>query len=223
MRHLVVGAGEVGTAVHAVLSRAHPTQLRDLDPVDATTDVLDVCIPWSEGFVDIVHRYVSDHQASLVVVHSTVPVGTCDAQGWVHSPIRGRHPDLEEGVATFVKHFAGEQAAHAAADWYPLGVPTSVHEKAADTEAGKLWELIQYGVQIRVEKAIHAWCIEHGVDPQVAYTEMAHTYNLGYERLGDDFVRPVLKHVPGDIGGHCVVPMSRLIDHPLATLVQEGL
>lgn len=223
MRHLVVGAGEVGTAVAAVLSRSHPTQLRDLEPVDATADVLDVCIPWSESFIEAVHAYTQEHDAGLVVVHSTVPVGTCDAQGWVHSPIRGRHPDLEEGVGTFVKHFGGERAEEASQEWEAAQVATAVHPRAAETEAGKLWELIQYGVQIRTEKAIHTWCTDLGLDPEVVYTAFAHTYNQGYQAIGaDHFVRPVLRHVPGEIGGHCVMPMSQLLDHPLSTLVQEG-
>src|SRR5690606_32042422 len=33
----------------------------------------------------------------------------------------------------------------------------------------------------------------------------------------------VLKHVPGDIGGHCVVPMSHLLDHAITDIVREGL
>ena len=220
----MVGAGEVGTAVAAVLSRAHPTQLRDIEPVEVEADVLDVCIPWSERFVEIVAAYAVQHRVRLVVVHSTVPVGVCDAQGWVHSPIRGRHPDLTEGVATFVKHFGGVGAEEAALAWKDCGVPTAVHPRAAETEAGKLWELVQFGVQVRMEKAIHAWCEEQGLDPEVVYAAFAHTYNAGYEQLGyDHFVRPVLKHMPGPIGGHCVVPMADLLDHPAATIVTEGL
>ena len=223
MNHLVVGAGEVGVAVAAVLSRAHPTVLRDVDPVDATADVLDVCIPWSEEFVDIVAAYAVEHRVRLVVVHSTVPTGTCDAQGWVHSPIRGRHPHLEEGVSTFVKHFGGAGAAEAALDWKACRVTTAVHPRAVECEAGKLWELAQYGLQVRVQKAVHAWCAERGLDPEVVYTAMAHTYNQGYEQLGyGHFVRPVLKHMPGGIGGHCVIPMSQLLDHPVADIVKEG-
>lgn len=224
MRHLVVGAGEVGTAVHAVLSRAHPTYLRDVASVDIEADVLDVCIPWSETFVDDVHRYAVEHGARLVVVHSTVPVGTCDANGWVHSPIRGRHPDLEDGVLVFTKHFGGENADAAVKDWKGCGVTTVTHPRAAETEAGKLWELAQYGVQIRVEKAIHEWCSERSLDPDVVYTQMARTYNEGFQKLGcEHFTRPVLTHQPGDIGGHCVVPMSWLLEHPISEIVRDGL
>lgn len=223
MNHLVVGAGEVGTAVAAVLSRAHPTVLRDVGPVDEVADVLDVCIPWSETFVESVAAYAIEHQARMVVVHSTVPVGVCDRQGWVHSPIRGRHPHLEEGVASFVKHFGGAGAEESALDWKACGVTTAVHPRAAECEAGKLWELAQFGLQVRVEKALHTWCSERGLDPEVVYGSFAHTYNQGYEALGaTHFVRPVLKHVPGDIGGHCVVPMANLLDHTIADIVKEG-
>src|SRR5699024_10099150 len=124
----------------------------------------------------------------------------------------------------FVKHFGGAGAEEAALAWKDCGVPTAVHPRAAETEAGKLWELVQFGVQVRMEKAIHAWCEEQGLDPEVVYTAFAHTYNAGYEQLGyDHFVRPVLKHMPGPIGGHCVVPMADLLDHPAATIVTEGL
>lgn len=223
MKHIVIGAGEVGTAVHAVLSRTHETVLRDIDPVDDTADVLDVCIPWQADFVDQVQRYADHHQADLVVVHSTVPVGTCDANGWVHSPVRGRHPNLADGVATFRKHFGGARSLEAVVDWIDADVPVLAHPRGADTEAGKLWELVQYGLQIRVEKAIHAWCEKHDVDPEIAYRGMAQSYNEGYEQLGEhQFVRPVLDHVPGPIGGHCVVPMARLLDHPLAEFVADG-
>src|SRR5690554_2082143 len=220
MRHLVLGAGQVGTAVAEVLSDVGEVALRDVDPTDDRADVLHVCIPWSSGFADAVKGAVTRHRAELVVVHSTVPVGTCDANGWVHSPVRGRHPNLVGGLRKFVKHFGGLGAHEAALHWPGW---SRVHTFARDTEAGKIWELIQYGVQIRVEKAIHAWCAENNVDFDIVYTEFADTYNDGYTQLGEyDFVRPVLKHMPGPIGGHCVVQNASMIDHPLARIVTDG-
>jgi hypothetical protein len=221
MRHLIVGAGEVGTAVHAVLSCAHDTLIRDLDPVDVgTVDVLHICFPWSQEFAGQVKEYVAEYRADLVVVHSTVPPGTCDPHAWVHSPIRGRHPRLAESLFAFVKHFGGARAQAAAADFHAAGVRVQAHGLAADTEAGKVWELIQYGLQIRVQKAIHAWCEEHGLDFDTVYTQMARTYNDGYADLGHhQFLRPVLAHIPGPIGGHCVTENAGLINHPLAHMV----
>lgn len=222
VRHLVVGAGEVGTALHKVLATRASCEIRDVPSIgELTTDVLHIAFPWSSSFVEHVHSYVAEHDANLVVVHSTVPVGTCDPFGWVHSPVRGRHPHLVDGLRTFVKHFGGDHAYEAARHWPGW---SRVHARARDTEAGKLWELIQYGVQIRVEKAIYAWCVNNGVDPEIAYSEFAETYNRGYRDLGEhQFVRPILEHMPGPIGGHCVTQNAPLLDHPLSRIVTEGL
>src|SRR5690606_9188628 len=220
-RHLIIGAGEVGTALRQVLAASGPCEIRDVEPVEAQVDVLHIAFPWSATFVEHVHAYRAQHGADLVIVHSTVPVGTCDEHGWVHSPVRGRHPRLAPGLRVFVKHFGGVRASEAAYHWPGW---TRVHPYARDTAAGKLWELIQYGVQIQAEKAIHAWCPANGVDPEIADTEFAETYNDGYRRLNEpQFVRPVLEHVPGPIGGHCVVQNARLLDHPLARIVTDGL
>lgn len=223
MSQLVIGAGEVGTAVHAVLSGTGPTLIRDVGPVDAKAETLHVCFPWSERFVAEVQRYQAEHSADLVVVHSTVPVGTCDPHGWVHSPVRGRHPDLEAGLLAFTKHFGGNRAKEAAALFEAAEVNVAVHDRAAETEAGKLWELVQFGQQVLIEQQIHAWCTERGIDPDVVYREFADTYNAGYMALGHpEFTRPVLEHMPGRIGGHCVRQCAALLDHPLARMVVES-
>jgi len=215
--HLVVGAGEVGRAVHAVLSRVAQADLRDVEPVELAADVLHVCFPWSDTFVDEVRRYRREHMTDLVVVHSTVPVGTCDPQGWVHSPVRGRHPHLAEGLLTFVKHFGGQRADEAAKLFEAAGCDVAVHGRAAETEAGKLWELCTYGLSIALEKAILAYCAERGLDFGVVYTAFRQAYNDGYVAMGHpEFVQPVLRHVPGGVGGHCIIPSMSLLDHPLA-------
>lgn len=220
MTQLVVGAGEVGTAVHAVLSRAHPVAIRDVEPVDLAADVLHVCIPWSNRFVEVVRGYQRQHLADLVVVHSTVPVGTCDSEGWVHSPVRGRHPELVDSLLTFVKHFGGARAEEAAKVFEVAGCDVAVHPLAAETESAKLWELVQFGLQVVIEQEIYQWCERSGLDPDVVYRQFAEGYNDGYIAMGlSQFVRPVLEHMPGPIGGHCVRQCSVLLDHPLAAMV----
>src|SRR5699024_6546379 len=179
--------------------------------------------PYGARVVADVREYQQQHSADLIVVHSTVPVGTCDQNGWVHSPVRGRHPELREGVETFVKHFGGKRAGEAARIFRDAGVATMTHSQAADTEAGKIWELAQYGLQIRVEKEFHAWCEARGIDFEVAYTRMAQTYNEGYSKLGfDHFVRPILEHVPGAIGGHCVREDAWMLDTPIGDVGETG-
>lgn len=217
--HYVVGLGEVGSAIAEVLG-CGGTDIDGRWSPPPKNPILHIAIPWSDDFIVTVMRYEAKYEPQLVVIHSTVPVGTCEPMDWVHSPVRGRHPDLAEGLRSFVKHFGGSRAEEAAEVWPG---PISTTDKSANTEAGKLWELIQYGVQIRINQAIFEWCQANGVDPDVAYTEFAETYNDGYSELGDfHFVRPVLKYMPGPIGGHCVAQNSRLLDHWLSDVVLSG-
>jgi hypothetical protein len=217
-QHVIIGAGEVGEALAAVLGDAH---LRDIEPTGPdTADVLHICFPCGIGFVDHVRDYERAYGARLVIVHSTVPVGTCDPNGWVHSPVRGRHPNLVESLRLFVKFFGGARADQAAQQFKELGVPVQATELAATTEAGKLWELTQYGVQVAVEKAIHAYCSRAGLDFGLVYAGFARTYNRGYAYLGlEHLTRPVLEHMSGPVGGHCVLMGSELLDHELGDLV----
>lgn len=224
MKHLVIGAGEVGTALHKVLSSAFSTSIRDLNPVEIRpAEMIHICFPWSETFTRDVEDYQQLHEAKQVVVHSTVPVGTCDPKGWVHSPVRGRHPHLTRALSMFTKHFGGRDAMKAASVFNMCLVPVKVHDRAAETEAAKLWELTTYGLAVALEKQIHAYCQEHGLDFDIVYTQFAKSYNDGYTALGHpEFVRPVLEHMPGPIGGHCVVPGAGMLDHDLAKLVVEA-
>lgn len=217
---LVIGLGEVGRALCEVLD----VPGRDIDEGSgASGDILHVAIPWTDSFTEIVRGYERSYEASLVVVHSTVPVGTCDSQGWVHSPVRGRHPALAESLRVFPKWFGAEDTEkrrRAASLWL---WETREADTAADTEAAKLWELAQFGLQVRVTQAVYEWCEARGVDPSVVYSQFADGYNQGYQKLGDDrFTRPILDHVPGPIGGHCVVSNMAHLDHEIARIVEAG-
>lgn len=222
--HLVIGAGEVGTSLYAILKETYGdrAQIRDVEPVGHLVDVIHVCIPWSDSFVDTIAAYADEHQASLVVVHSTVPVGTCDRMGWVHSPIRGRHPNLYDGIRRFVKHVGGARSGEAAKIFDQCGISVSEHEKAATTEAGKLWELVQFGLQVAIQKDIFAWCEVNGLDGNEVYTEFAHTYNIGYQALGEGrFTRPmIMPDANPRIGGHCVTTNAEHLDHVWAKILR---
>ncbi len=215
MKHLVVGYGEVGKAVSRVLGSESevvyfydPVKGSDWDSIPV--DVVHICIPYSEEFNTVVKSWMS--KDSLTIVHSSVPVGTCDALGVVHSPIRGVHPNLEAGIRTFVKYFGGERADEAAGIFHNIGIKTKTYEKAKTTEALKLWDTTQYGKLIMMEKQIHEWCEKNDVDFDVVYTQANKDYNEGYTKLGmEHVVRPYLKHVEGKIGGHCVNENSLLL------------
>jgi len=213
MVHLTVGLGEVGTAIKNIVGGLYYTRSGS-DWEGQKVGVVHICIPYTKQrakeFKELVETF--KNKSDLVIVHSSVPVGTCDKLGVVHSPIRGVHPELEKGIRTFVKYFGGERAAEAAKIFSDLGLKTQVFSDAKTTEALKLWDTTQYGMLILLEKRIHKYCRENGVNYEDVYIKANQDYNAGYIELGrPDVVRPWLKHMPGPIGGHCIVPNSKLL------------
>jgi UDP-N-acetyl-D-mannosaminuronate dehydrogenase len=152
-----------------------------------------------------------------------VAVGTSAQFNAVHSPIRGVHPHLAEGICTFEKYFGGERAVEAADLFASLGINCITTDKAENTEAMKLWDTTYYGWNIVFEKAVHAYCEEHRLDFDIVYTHANRGYNSGYADLGMDNVqRPVLKHYPGKIGGHCVIPNAKLLGGEIADFILDS-
>src|ERR1051326_8560730 len=159
MKHLIVGWGEVGQAINRILGDVYI-----IDPKKQTwngekVDAVHICIPCKKNFEGIVEGYKILTKA-LIIVHSSVPVGTCDKLGIVHSPIRGVHPKLEKGIRTFPKYFGGKRAKEAA----------KIFKDAKTTESIKLWETSQYGRLIMLEKEIYQWCKKNKVDFKEVYT-----------------------------------------------------
>lgn len=218
MNHMVIGMGEVGKAIFDVLScgvdyKVGWQDVRSCEvPFNGRAHALHVAIPDSPNFVSNVRRYIDAYNPSIVIVHSTVPVGTCDANDWIHSPIRGVHPNIARGIMTFVKYFGGLRSDEAAEIFSELGVNTVAIPMARDCEAAKLWDTTQYGWMIVLAKAIHAWCEANNADFDFVYREFNRSYNEGYHAMGrPEVARPFLRHVPGPIGGHCVIPNLPLL------------
>lgn len=227
MKHLVVGCGEVGKALMEVL------QCPGYDPqagyvhTDVGCDVLNVCIPYSENFIRFVHDYQRLCRPTFVVIHSTVPIGTSDSLQAHHSPIRGKHPHLASSIRTFRKYVGGPSAQILCEEFSRFGIEAIACPSARDTEAGKLLDLMQYGASVLLEKEIHEFCEKNGLDFDIAYRHFNETYNAGYAAMGDEqFIRPVLRHQEGPIGGHCVAQNMKWVDSDTARdiiSVQEQL
>ena len=209
--HAIVGHGEVGASLHKVLGKALWINRASgtWDRV-SKVDVIHICSPYDENFETIVEHY--KNKCNLLIVHSSVPVGTCDALGVCHSPIRGVHPHLAKGIKTFTKYFGGKGAVKAAKIFSDLGLKTKTFKEARTTEALKLLDTTQYGLLIMLEKEIYKYCMENNLDFKAIYTEANKEYNRGYLKLGrPDVVRPYLKQMNGEILGHCVISNAKLL------------
>lgn len=229
-KHLIVGYGEVGQALEKVLSKKYHVDIQDPGKLKSAlplkVHVMHICIPYSDTFETTVNVARKVWEPEVVIVHSTVPVGTCDKLGVVHSPIRGVHPNLAEGIRTFVKYFGSADQTKlnmAAAVFFQLGIEVVIYPNAKTTEALKLWDTTQYGWNILLNKAIAKWCEDKNIPFDVVYTHANMTYARGYARLGmQHVIRPILKLVRGPIGGHCIVQNAQLLDSYIAEQILEA-
>ena len=222
----IVGHGQVGQAIAKLYSETDTTKtwfsfdkILIYDPYQgmlddiSDVDILNVCIPYTKDFVSIVKDLPTPNW--YTVIHSTVPVGTTEKFGhkFLHSPVRGVHPNLYEGLKTFVKFIGGdEQLAEAySGHLKTLGVETHICKDAKTTELSKLADTTYYGLCIAFTSDMKKLCDEYDLDFMEVMTKYNNTYNEGYKKLGKpNVVRPVL--YPTDkIGGHCVIPNAKLL------------
>lgn len=220
MISVIVGMGEVGKALHHKIASAYTYDINtDANPYDlakaikATGDklVLHIAFPYSPDFHTQVQAYQGMFGPSYTVIHSTVPVGTCNLLDAYHSPVRGVHPKLEASMGIFTTYLAPYNT-ELTTYFLSQGFKINSVDKPENTEAGKLWSLAAYAVMITLEKEIWDYCLSHDLDFQVVYTHFTETYNQGYNGIDrPHFRRPVLRHIEGPIGGHCVIPGVRML------------
>lgn len=227
MKQLIIGLGQIGTAINKVLSDDKNDTIDGFDlgyNLVGTYDIIHICIPCKcvEEFIKSVNYYKQTFlsKEGLCIIHSTVPVGTSKKINAVHSPVRGIHPNLVIGIKTFVKYFGGARAEEASKIFQRLGIKTKTTSNSDTTEALKLWDTTIYAWNVVLEKAIYKWCVDNNVDYDLVYTHANETYNEGYEELEHpEYKKYILKHMEGPIGGHCLMPNARLLDSWIADLI----
>lgn|SRR5574343_514761 len=228
----ILGYGEIGKAIHKFYKISFANAffdvfVRDIDRDDGLTDIdfLNVAIPFNDSFdfVDVVCKTAVASGARVVIVHSTVAVGTTAEIKKrlgkevlvAHSPCRGVHPYLYEGIKTFLK-FVGSPERHDAVvvshHLEQLGIHTHVCENAETSELAKILDTSYYGVCIAYHGEAAKACEKFGASFKEAMTLFNETYNEGYTKLGKcNVVRPVLTPPSEPIGGHCVVQNAELL------------
>lgn len=227
----ILGYGEIGQAIHKLyvnrgLATPFHVSIKDLDRDDGLVDldVLNVSIPYNDSFdfVSVVKEVIESSKANLTIVHSTVAVGTIrklkelvPQVKIVHSPCRGVHPNLYEGILTFPK-FVGspskEDTQEAISHLNSLSIKTIECDNSETTELAKLLDTSYYGICIAYHGEAQKACEKFGANFEQVMTTYNRTYNEGYTMLGKaNVVRPVLTAPVGGIGGHCVVENAELL------------
>ena len=212
---MVIGVGEVGSALATVLEATGPVLVHDLEPVDIfeAVSVMHICFPYfnAEQFKSAVQSYIRKFNPSLVVINSTVVPGTtrelAEATGAsiAYSPIRGKHVRMAEDLMQYTK-FVGaldpEVTRQAEEHFRSAGMKTAAMDCPESLELAKLAETTYFGLQITFAQELNRFASRVGAN----YLETTRFF----EEI--DFL-PRKPYFPGFIGGHCVIPNINLLQH----------
>ena len=217
LKSIILGLGEVGKSLHNILGG----DITGKTNIPLNYDIIHIAFPYDENFVREVKRYQKLYNPKYTVIHSTVPVGTSRKCNAIHSPVVGVHPYLEESLRTFTKFLGGKRAGEVADYFRKAGIKVYITDNPETTELMKLLCTTNYGIMVEYTKDIKRQCDKYKV-PFEMWTLWNENYNKGYAKLGQEqFVRPNLIPIMDKIGGHCVIPNTKLIKTPFTDFLQK--
>jgi len=224
MNIAIVGYGEIGKSLEQVYNDYSEFKLTIIDKNfitgDKNIDIMNICLPLVDFFDTVVVNYIKKYNPKLCIIHTSTTPGITEriagrvSCSVVHSPVRGVHPNLYDGLKTFKKYIGyvdNEGKELCECHYNELKIPFESIKGPANTELAKLYSTTYYGLCI----AFHGEMKKHFEELNLNYdiiTDWNKTYNNGYKELGkEDVVRPVLTPPDKFIGGHCVIPNTELL------------
>lgn len=221
MKSIVVGLGETGGPLRRVLNcDGYDPDKGILNSLD-TYDILNICIPYSDRFDGIVKTYQYRFQPIVTVIHSTVPIGTTSKiPDAVHSPILGKHGNMEESIRSFDKWVGGAMARMVSDYFESQGLYCVTVETSEETEALKLMCLAKYGISIAFAQYQQEVCDKLGF----SYEDVV-KWDINYNKNVAGYLnRPIMFSPGAKIGGHCVVQNMPHLDKDFPSpLIKEVL
>lgn len=214
MKSLVIGNGEVGKAIYENIKEIHESYIRDVEEIkEQYFDVIHVCYPDQEKFIEITKKYIDQYRPLLSIIHSSVKPGTTRQCGEdvLYSPVRGRHPGLPNQMKHFCKFFIGQAWQLSLANQYfkrifqcefIVGEPDSF-------EFYKLISNVHLGLEISWRQEVER-IFDHLNLDKTNYEKWEASYNAGLISLKEsNLIRPIMN--PHPIGGHCILPCLELM------------
>lgn len=222
MINLVIGMGQIGSAVSQVLADGgYEVLTMDVNSESITRkiDVMNICFGYSDSFIKDVRSYQRKFKPKVTIIYSSVPVGTTKRiKHAVHSPIEGKHPRLTGSVRMGLRWigYNNDEDKHLAQKvWRPITVCETV-PNSDWTEFLKLASTSKYGINIVWAEYMDKVSKDLGM-PYDYVKDWDQSYNDLYSRLKMKGNRKYVLDAPrGEIGGHCVVPNAKLLneDYP---------
>lgn len=223
---LIIGMGEIGKSLYNVLSKEYNVYVYDPKTGSGLVhcddlDILHICFPYSDKFVDAVKNYQNLYTPKYTVIHSTVPVGVYDEIEAISSPCLGIHPHLEKSMTTFTKFLGGKKASEVADYFRRAGIKVYLVDDPKATAVMKILDTTFYAMCIEYTKDVKLQCEKLNI-PFELWTVWTENYNKGYDKLGyPEYTRPNLTPIMKPQGGHCTIPNLKLLDTPFTNFIEK--
>lgn len=225
MKSLIIGEGQIGSALYENISGVFECYIRDIEDLPLNgVEVLHICFPDSDEFVSFVKSYQSQYKPALTIVHSSILVGKTKELGEnvVYSPMRGRHPKLATEMKLFAKFVGGYDpiSVDKAADYLSrCGFEVRKSGRPETLELLKLLSNIHMGLEVAWAQEVKRICQEFSADYRL-YFEWEDTYRKGYVLSGDThLMRPIMS--PKPIGGHCILECTDILSKSFKSMAFE--
>jgi len=220
IRVLVIGLGEVGSAIYDIILKSpkHLVEGFDVEPkeIDFIPDIMHICIPYNQQFIRSVINYMKKYKPALTIIESTVkPFTTQEIYAETrmpvcHSPVRGNHREgLVKGLYKYTKFIGApkRQFALMAERYYnSLGIKTQVCSSSLETEFMKILNTSYYALLIAWFQEIRRLCLKYNLnESEIKHFFLTNTVESNYQHM-----RPIL--YPSKIGGHCLIPNLKLLE-----------
>ena len=220
---IVIGLGEVGRSLYEILKASNayvvygydvrsdisPNKLEELP---RNVDYLHIAYPYTERFFEYTMEYFKLLKPKKLIIHSTVLPGTTRAihekteMPTAYSPVRGKHPNLKRHMMFWPKWVSAyplEDVKVFADHLSKAGFKVEIARNPETLELAKLFETVYRAIMIASWQEIHRLALKYNAE----LAEIAEFIAEVHEVLRD---RPVF--YPDYIGGHCLVPNTRLLD-----------
>ena len=218
MKVIVIGLGEVGSAIHELVKQFHKTEALDIElkEIVGPFDVMHICFPYTDRFIENVLNYAKRFQPKLLIIETTTRPGTTDKIAKelpstliCHSPVRGRHEEtILLGLKTYTKYVGpcSSEAAEFAKKYYTnMGLNVHIAKSPVETEFAKLMNLAYYGTCIGTFQEFERLIEKHALKREDIMNFIGSTQTESQGKVP----RPL--YYGGYIGGHCVTPALRML------------
>lgn len=235
-KDIIIGLGQVGQALKEVLESKYELDTFDIEapdiPVQKQYRIVHICFPYNVKFISQVQKYFRKFKPSIILIHSTVKVGTTQKiikklnfRSIIHSPIRGQHNKLPASIRIFTKFLGIDYPLTKIQDnnlseflqkyFRELDIHTVVYKDSRLTEMAKMLCSFQYGMYNLVAHEAKRMCDQFGLDYSKTVLFWNETYNQGYStfRTGvHDYRRSILiPDIKNGFGGDCIIPINKIL------------